>query len=158
MWIYLDVYRFIASFCCRHIKNKTWQRLFPLYNYLLKHIPMDLVSEVILEQSHYTMQWEFCPTTAFVQSFATAMSRQQQSKTILGRTPLHHCNLPRIGLAKVWELLCYNRECVNIQNGRGWTALQDFEHVQTDHLDYWRERSHWWEISGLFISIASIPR
>ena len=42
-------------------------------------------------------------------------------------TPLHWSTFPSVGLATTWELLCYNRECVNIRNDENETALAILE-------------------------------
>jgi hypothetical protein len=45
-------------------------------------------------------------------------------QTSNGWIPLHWSTDPNISLARLWELLCFNRDCVTIQDGRGMTAME----------------------------------
>eukprot|EP00544_Gedaniella_sp_CCMP2646_P002098 CAMPEP_0202509042 /NCGR_PEP_ID=MMETSP1361-20130828/52563_1 /ASSEMBLY_ACC=CAM_ASM_000849 /TAXON_ID=210615 /ORGANISM="Staurosira complex sp., Strain CCMP2646" /LENGTH=269 /DNA_ID=CAMNT_0049143239 /DNA_START=445 /DNA_END=1254 /DNA_ORIENTATION=+ len=38
--------------------------------------------------------------------------------------PLDRSTDPNVSLAMLWELLCFNRDCITIQDGRGMTALE----------------------------------
>ena len=44
-----------------------------------------------------------------------------------GNTPLHYSTWSMLGLARMWELLCYNRECVLFGTREDRTALQLME-------------------------------
>jgi hypothetical protein len=45
-------------------------------------------------------------------------------QTRSGETPLAWSTDLNVGLAMLWELLCFNRDCMTIQDGRGMTALE----------------------------------
>jgi hypothetical protein len=46
------------------------------------------------------------------------------TQNVAGYTPLHFSTSLYTGLAVFWELVSFNRECVNVQNGRNEAAFQ----------------------------------
>jgi ankyrin repeat protein len=44
-----------------------------------------------------------------------------------GWTPLHRSTSQKVSLAMLWELLCFNRDCISIQDHDGMTALELLE-------------------------------
>ena len=51
-----------------------------------------------------------------------------------GWTPLHYSTCLDVGLARMWELLCYNCECISIQDRNHETPLQRIENSSEPHI------------------------
>jgi hypothetical protein len=60
---------------------------------------------------------------------------------VYGRTALHWSTFQKVSCAMLWELLCFNCDCITIQDGRGRTALdflEDDYHQYNQHLDHYQ--------------------
>jgi hypothetical protein len=49
-------------------------------------------------------------------------------QTSIGKTPLHGSTTRNVSLVTLWELLCFNRDCITIQDVHGRTALDFLEY------------------------------
>jgi ankyrin repeat protein len=61
-------------------------------------------------------------------------------QTSIGRTPLHGSASGNASLVTLWELLCFNHDCITIQDSVGRTALELLEyrsrHVEEQNYQY----------------------
>jgi hypothetical protein len=65
-------------------------------------------------------------------------------QTSIGKTPLHGSTARNVSLVTLWELLCFNRDCITIQDVHGRTAL-DFFYSTTRTDSVQRQSSSSWQ-------------